>query len=100
MCIPPEAFPIFFFKGIDIHRDGGIMTFITSQGLLNSQKSEPIRQGLIRNCNLISSIRLPNNLFMDNAGTEVGSDLIILQKNTEKQGLSELENRVCQTYVT
>ncbi|CAN1575343.1 AdoMet_MTases domain containing protein [Flavobacteriaceae bacterium] len=90
----------FFLKGIDVLRDGGVMAFITSQGVLNSQKNEPIRQGLMQNCNLISAIRLPNNLFTDYAGTEVGSDLIILQKNTNKQGLSELENRFCQTYTT
>jgi N12 class adenine-specific DNA methylase len=90
----------FFLKGIDMLRDGGLMAFITSQGVLNSQKNEPIRQGLMQNCNLISAIRLPNNLFTDYAGTDVGSDLIILQKNTKKQGLSELENRFCQTYTT
>ena len=90
----------FFLKGIDVLRDGGVMAFITSQGVLNSHKNEPIRQGLMQNCNLISAIRLPNNLFTDYAGTEVGSDLIILQKNTNKQGLSELENRFCQTYTT
>lgn len=90
----------FFLKGIDVLRDGGLIAFITSQGVLNSQKNEPIRQVLMQNCNLISAIRLPNNLFTDYAGTEVGSDLIILQKNTGKQGLSELENRFCQTYIT
>jgi N12 class adenine-specific DNA methylase len=90
----------FFLKGIDVLRDGGVMAFITSQGVLNSQKNEPIRLGLMQNCNLISAIRLPNNLFTDYAGTEVGSDLIILQKNTNKQGLSELENRFCRTYIT
>ncbi|MEZ7497861.1 N-6 DNA methylase [Flavobacterium sp. Arc3] len=90
----------FFLKGVDVLRDGGLMAFITSQGVLNSQKNEPIRQVLMQNCNLISAIRLPNNLFTDYAGTEVGSDLIILQKNTGKQGLSELENRFCQTYIT
>jgi N12 class adenine-specific DNA methylase len=90
----------FFLKGIDVLRDGGLMAFITSQGVLNSQKNEPIRQGLMQNCNLISAIRLPNNLFRDHAGTEVGSDLVILQKKTGKQGLFELENRFCQTYIT
>jgi hypothetical protein len=39
---------------------------------------------------------LPNNLFTDYAGTEVGSDLIILQKNTDKQSLTEAEELFCQ----
>lgn len=49
------------------------MIFITSQSVLNSQKNEPIRQILMENCNLISAIRLQNNLFTNYAGTEVGS---------------------------
>ncbi|ANF53282.1 hypothetical protein A0O34_21915 (plasmid) [Chryseobacterium glaciei] len=65
-------------------RDGGILAFITSQGVLNSPKNEPIRRALMRNCNLVSAVRLPNNLFTEHAGTEVGSDLIILQKNSLK----------------
>ena len=41
---------------------------------------------MMRNANLVGVARLPNNLFTDNAGTEVGSDLIILQKNSGKNG--------------
>ena len=40
---------------------------------------------------LVSAIRLPNNLFTDNAGTEVGSDLIVLQKNLSKKEMSQDE---------
>ncbi|MFR9557567.1 MAG: N-6 DNA methylase [Rikenellaceae bacterium] len=83
----------FFAKGLDTLRDGGVLAFITSQGVMNSQTNEPIRQMLMEQSNLISAIRLPNNLFSENAGTEVGSDLIILQKNTNKVGLSEEEQR-------
>jgi N12 class adenine-specific DNA methylase len=90
----------FFLKGIDMLRDGGMLAFITSQGVLNSQKNELIRQGLMQNCNLISAIRLPNNLFTDYAGTEVGSDLIVLQKNNAKAALSQTEQQFCQTYIT
>ncbi|MCH5685461.1 SAM-dependent methyltransferase [Niabella sp. W65] len=74
----------FFLKGADMLRDGGLLAFITSQGILNSPKNEPIRRALMENNNLVSAIRLPNNLFTEYAGTEVGSDLIILQKNTKK----------------
>lgn len=74
----------FFVKGIESLREGGLMAFITSQGVMNSPNNEPIRNWLIHNSNLVSAIRLPNNLFIDYAGTEVGSDLIVLQKNTVK----------------
>ena len=47
-------------------------------------------------CHLVSAIRLPNNLFTDYADTEVGSDLSILKKNTDKQSLTEAEELFCQ----
>lgn len=87
----------FFLKGNDMLREGGLLAFITSQGILNSPKNEPIRRALMDNNNLVSAIRLPNNLFTEYAGTEVGSDLIVLQKNKGKQGLSETEELFCQS---
>ncbi len=80
----------FFLKGLDAVRDGGIVAFITSQGVLNSTKTS-VRNELFSQANLVSAIRLPNNLFTDNAGTEVGSDLIVLQKNLNKKEMSQDE---------
>ena len=80
----------FFLKGLDMVRGGGIVAFITSQGVLNSAKTS-VRNELFSQANLVSAIRLPNNLFSDNAGTEVGSDLIILQKNLHKTEMSQDE---------
>ena len=90
----------FFLKGTDMLRDGGLLAFITSQGVLNSSKNETIRRALMQQSNLVSAVRLPNNLFSDYAGTEVGSDLIILQKNIQKQKLSEAEELFCQSSLT
>ena len=78
----------FFLKGVETLREGGILAFITSQGVMNSPSNEPVREWLMKNANLVSAIRLPNNLMSDNAGTEVGSDLIILQKNSNKTSLA------------
>ena len=77
----------FFLKGLDNLRIGGIMAYITSQGVLDSQANQEIRYQLMQHSRLVSAIRLPNNLFTDGAGTEVGSDLIILQK---RAGRTEL----------
>lgn len=90
----------FFLKGTDMLREGGLLAYITSQGILNSPKNEPIRRALMQDNNLASVVRLPNNLFTEYAGTEVGSDLIILQKNTAKQGLTEAEELFCQSRQT
>ena len=87
----------FFLKGLDAVRDGGIVAFITSQGVLNSPQNEAIRLEMMERAHLVSAIRLPNNLFTDNAGTEVGSDLVILQKDTRKEGLTEDERLFTRT---
>jgi N12 class adenine-specific DNA methylase len=76
---------------VETLREGGIMAFITSQGVMNSPTNEPIRNWLMNKTSLVSAIRLPNNLMTDNAGTEVGSDLIILQKNSKKTLLTAEE---------
>ena len=80
----------FFLKGLDAVRDGGIVAFVTSQGVLNSSRVS-VRNEMFSKANLVSAIRLPNNLFTDNAGTEAGSDLIILQKDMQKKGLTQEE---------
>ncbi|GAE86444.1 DNA methylase [Bacteroides reticulotermitis JCM 10512] len=80
----------FFMKGVDCVREGGLVAFITSQGVLNSESNRPVREWLMERCEPVSAVRFPNNLFTEHAGTEVGSDLIILQKKT---GVKELSQR-------
>lgn len=53
-------------------REGGIVAFITSQGVLDAPTNAPIREYMMNHANLVGVARLPNNLFTDNAGTEVG----------------------------
>ena len=83
----------FFVKGVDMLREGGVLAFITSQGVMNAPTNEPVREWLMSHTRLISAVRLPNNLFSENAGTEVGSDLIVLQKQSGKKELTEEEQR-------
>ena len=80
----------FFLKSLDAVRDGGIVAFITSQGVMNAREGA-IRMEMLKHADLVSAVRLPGNLFTDHAGTEVGSDLIILQKNERKQAVSETD---------
>ena len=58
----------------------------------------PVRQYLMNNSKLISAIRLPNNMFSDHAGTDVGSDLIILQKEQPVRILSNEEKDFISTH--
>ena len=82
----------FFLKALDAVHNGGVVAFITSQGVMDSPTSAPIREKMLRHADLVSAVRLPNNLFTENANTEVGSDLIILQKNTAKKELAETDS--------
>ena len=84
----------FFLKGLDTVRDGGIVAFITSQGVLDTEGNGGTRYMMMRKADLVSAIRLPNNLFTEDANTEVGCDLIILQKNEGKEELSEEDKRL------
>ena len=88
----------FFLKGLDQVRDGGLIAFITSQGVMNAA-SPFIRMELVKQADLVAALRLPNNTFSENAGTDVGSDLIILQKHTGKKSLSADEEFFIQSVV-
>lgn len=88
----------FFLKGLDTVREGGIMAFITSQGVMNG-KSPFVRMELMKQANLVTALRLPNNTFTDSANTEVGSDLIILQKRSGKAGFTSDEELFMQAAV-
>lgn len=88
----------FFLKSLDAVREGGIVAFITSQGVLDAPSNAPIRGYMMSHANIVGVARLPNNLFTDNAGTEVGSDLVILQKNSgKKRELYDYEKLFVQT---
>lgn len=90
----------FFLKSVDQVRNGGIIAFITTQGFMDSQQNEIFRKWLMQYANLISAVRLPNNLFSDYAGTSVGSDLIVLQKNTTKEGNSAREKKFIKSTIS
>ena len=70
----------FFAKGLDKVRPGGLVAYITSTGTMQSAKGEPFRQYMSDRANLVGAMRLPGDAFKKNAGTEVTTDLIILQK--------------------
>ena len=88
----------FFLKALDQVREGGLVAFITSQGVMNAGKPF-IRMELVKRADLVAALRLPNNTFSDNAGTDAGSDLIILQKHTGKKALSADEEFFIQSVV-
>ncbi|MBQ6999745.1 MAG: DEAD/DEAH box helicase family protein [Oscillospiraceae bacterium] len=69
----------FFAKALDQVRPGGVVAFVTSRYTMDSKNPE-VRKYLTQRADLLGAIRLPNNAFKANAGTEVVSDIIFLQK--------------------
>ena len=69
----------FFAKSLDKLRPGGVMALITSKGTMDKENSA-VRKYIAQRADLLGAIRLPNNTFKGNAGTEVVSDILILQK--------------------
>ncbi len=69
----------FFAKAIDQVRPGGVVAFVTSRYTMDS-KDSTARKHMAERADLLGAIRLPNNAFKANAGTEVVSDIIFLQK--------------------
>ena len=69
----------FFGKTLDKVRPGGVIAFVTSKGTMDKENSA-VRKYLAQRADLIGAIRLPDNTFRRNAGTEVTSDIIFLQK--------------------
>ncbi len=69
----------FFAKSLDKLRPGGIMALVTSTGTMD-KKNSSVRKYIAQRAELLGAIRLPNNTFKGNAGTEVVSDILFLQK--------------------
>ena len=88
----------FFLKALDSVREGGLVAFIASQGVINAA-SPFVRMEMMKRADLVAALRLPNNTFSDNAGTNAGSDLIILQKHSDKKNLSFDEELFTQSVI-
>jgi hypothetical protein len=69
----------FFAKALDKVRPGGIVAFVTSKGTMD-KKNNAVRKYIAQRAELLGAVRLPNNAFLANAGTEVTADIVFLQK--------------------
>ena len=69
----------FFAKTLDKLRPGGILAFVTSSGTMD-KKNPAVRKYIAQRAELLGAVRLPNNAFLQNAGTQVAADILFLQK--------------------
>ena len=86
----------FFFKAMELLSEGGLLAFVTSRGVADTPGNKFVREYLVNHADLISAVRLPDTLFMQTSGIEVGSDLLIFQKHTNKASLSLREKAFLQ----
>jgi N12 class adenine-specific DNA methylase len=75
----------FFARSLAKLRAGGIVAFVTSSFTMDAPTSKRVREYLNRNAELLGAIRLPNDAFKENAGTEVTTDIIFLRKRGPKE---------------
>lgn len=78
----------FFAKALDKVHPGGVLALVTSRYTMDAKESR-VRRYLAERADLLGAVRLPNNAFKKNAGTEVVSDIIFLQKREQLRDLSE-----------
>ena len=86
----------FFVKAMELLAEGGLLAFVTSRGVADTPGNRFVREYLVNHADLISAVRLPDALFMQTSGIEVGSDLLIFQKHTNKAALSAREKMFLQ----
>jgi N12 class adenine-specific DNA methylase len=84
----------FFAKGLDKLKDGGLMVYISTDSFLNSPSNQSAREYLFGNSNFVSLNVMPDNLMKDTGNTEASSHLLIVQKNQNKQSLTEEEQQL------
>lgn len=87
----------FFVKSMELLNEGGLLVFITSRGVADTPGNKFVREYLVSHADLVTALRLPDNLFMETGGIEVGSDLLIFQKHTGKVLQSHREKLFVQS---
>lgn len=86
----------FIMKGIDKLNEGGIIAFIAPRGVADAPANKFLRNYLVHNANMITALRLPDTLFMQTGGIEVGCDFFIFQKHSHKAMLTSKEQLFLQ----
>lgn len=87
----------FFAKGLDKLKDGGIMAYITTDAFLNTPSNREAREYLFGNADFVSLAIMPDNLMKETGNTEAPNHLLIVQKHSTKNGLSDDEQLLLET---
>ena len=86
----------FFVKAMELLNEGGLLAFVAPRGIADTPGNKFVREYLVNHADLITALRLPDTLFMQTWGIEVGSDVLIYQKHSRKATLSLREKMFLQ----
>jgi N12 class adenine-specific DNA methylase len=86
----------FFAKGLEKLAEGGLMAYITTDAFLNSPSNQKAREYLFMQADFVTITVMPDNLMKDTGNTEAANHLLLVQKNTFKDKLSQEEIQLCQ----
>ena len=86
----------FFVNAMELLNEGGLLAFVAPRGIADTPGNKFVREYLVNHADLITALRLPDTLFMQTSGIEVGSDLLIFQKHSRKATLSLREKMFLQ----
>lgn len=86
----------FFVKAMELLNEGELLAFVAPRGIADTPGNKFVREYLVNHADLITALRLPDTLFMQTSGIEVGSDLLIFQKHSRKATLSLREKMFLQ----
>lgn len=75
----------FFVKAMELLNEGGLLAFVAPEGIADTPGNKFVREYLVNHADLITALRLPDTLFMQTSGIEVGSDLLIFQSTAARR---------------
>lgn len=84
----------FFAKGLDKLAEGGLMAYITTDAFLNTPSNMEVRKYLFESADFVALAVMPDNLMLETGNTEAPNHLLIVQKNSNKDGLSDQEQQL------
>ena len=86
----------FFVKAMELLNEGGLLAFVAPRGIADTPGNKFVREYLVNHADLITALRLPDTLFMQTSGIEVGSDLLIFQSTAARRRSSLREKMFLQ----
>jgi len=97
MALSGRIHSYFFVKGLDKLADGGLLAYLTTDSFLNAPANQTAREHVFNQADFVALAIMPANLMKEHSGVEVATHLLVVQKNSLKNGLSAEEEQLVQS---